>query len=371
MPIIDRDFPSDRLGRDRKHSSKVLVLATILIAVLVLGATAGLIGQIGNSKEPLPSETPARITYTTHSPISIFGNGGFTNASGVIWGSGAASDPYIIGGWDIDASSSTGIYIVDTNTHFIIWNCYIHDAVHFLGGIYLGNCANGTLNNNVCSNNNNGIFLTDSNGNTLINNSCSNGDCGIRISGSSDCTLSNNSCSNTNVGMRIEFSSNNNTLTDNNCSNNGIGVCLEYTSENNTLDRNTCWSNTGFGLSVTYTDSINNKIWNNTFYRNNGAGDTYDLGHVQASDSGAGNWWNSTDGYGNWWSDWQSPDTVPPYGIVDLPYNISGSAGAKDYYPLTTTPTKPIPEFGMMPLVTLVLLAAILLTICARRRMAE
>ncbi|MEM3412549.1 MAG: NosD domain-containing protein [Thermoplasmata archaeon] len=40
---------------------------------------------------------------------------------------------------------------------------------------------------------------------------------------------------------------------------------------------------------------------------------------------------------GNYWSDWQSPDNNHD-GIVDLPYEIGGDAGAKDYYPLTYIP---------------------------------
>jgi len=71
---------------------------------------------------------------------------------------------------------------------------------------------------------------------------------------------------------------------------------------------------------------------------NNGASSTYDPSHIQASDDGTANWWNSTEGYGNYWSDWTAPDVNPPYGIVDEPYNISGSAGAKDFYPLTWPP---------------------------------
>ena len=116
-----------------------------------------------------------------------------------------------------------------------------------------------------------------------------------------------------------------------------------------------------------YDASSSNIVFNNTFIGNNGAGSTYNSSHVQAYDDGTNNWWNSTDGYGNWWSDWTKPDYVPPYGIVDLPYNISGSAGAKDYYPLTTTPTQPIPEFGVMPFVV-VLMAAIVFTTEGRRR---
>jgi parallel beta-helix repeat protein len=482
VPIVDRDFPPDRLGRDRKHLSKVLVLAVILIAVLVLGATAGLVSQIGNSKEPLPSETPARITYTTHGPISIVGNEGFTNESGVVWGSGTESDPYIIEGWDINASTAIGIEVRNTDAHFIIRTCHVHDGGDSHDGININVGANGTLDGNNCSNNAFGIYLDSSNNNTLSNNNCSN--CaggGIRLRRGNDNILSNNTCMNNEFGMYLYSSnrnildnntcspntygiyldsSNNNTLRDNNCSyydgsginlywsgdnklinnncsnnyngiylyykssgnilsnnncnsnyqgiyldhksssnilsnnncssnyeygiylyyestgntlsnnncsNNSIGIYLVLASSGNTLNNNNCSSNKGYGICLV--SPINsNIIWNNTLIHNNGATDTYDANHVQAYDDGTYNWWNSTDGYGNWWSDWQSPDNVLPYGIVDLPYNISGSAGAKDYYPLTTTPTEPIPEFGLMPLTMMVFVMAIVLTIGVRRR---
>jgi hypothetical protein len=35
-------------------------------------------------------------------------------------------------------------------------------------------------------------------------------------------------------------------------------------------------------------------------------------------------------------------------GVQDAPYNISGTAGVKDYYPLASFPTPPIPEFSNM-----------------------
>ena len=471
MPIIDRDFLPDRHGKERKRSSRVLILAVILVTVLVLGATAGLMIQIVNNREPHPSETPVRtpvrILYTTHSPISIVGNAGFTNASGVVWGSGTASDPYTIADWDITPSTADGIWIQDTDAHFIVRNCYVHDASPGYWGIVLWNCVNGTLKNNSCSNNpfcmylesssnntlinntclnnppssfciylgyssnntltNNtcgsngyfGIYLFISNNNTLTNNTCgSNNGYGIHITNSNGNTLSNNTCcwnyydgiyllyssnntltnntcdSNYHDGIYLDSSSNNtlgnNTLTNNICcSNKQYGICLSYSSSNNTLSNNTCSSNGYDGIclssssnntlinntcSSNYHDGIglalssdnnevsrdlvcnnagygvyissgsNNRIWNNTIIGNNGATDTYNASHVQARNDGTYNWWNSTDGYGNWWNDWQSPDNVPPYGIVDLPYNISGSAGAKDNYPLTTPPA-PKPEY--------------------------
>jgi len=99
-------------------------------------------------------------------------------------------------------------------------------------------------------------------------------------------------------------------------------------------------------------------IWNNIFYHNNGTGDTYDPLLVQAYDDGTNNWWNSTEGYGNFWSDWTTPDN-DFNGIVDIPYNISGSSGAKDYYPQTIAPIIPEPSIlilaGIMMMLFLII----------------
>lgn len=54
-----------------------------------------------------------------------------------------------------------------------------------------------------------------------------------------------------------------------------------------------------------------------------------------ALDNGTNNQWD--DGFeGNFWSNWTSPDSNSD-GIVDNPFNVPGSAGSKDYFPLTTT----------------------------------
>jgi hypothetical protein len=50
-----------------------------------------------------------------------------------------------------------------------------------------------------------------------------------------------------------------------------------------------------------------------------------------------------------------------------VPYDIAGAVGAEDYYP-QTTPQAPIPEFGVMPLITILVLVAFLVARSARRR---
>jgi parallel beta-helix repeat protein len=77
---------------------------------------------------------------------------------------------------------------------------------------------------------------------------------------------------------------------------------------------------------MTLTDSYNIFVHHNNFHKNNGNG-------IQARDSCLNNRYNTTI-QGNWWSDWTSPD-YDQNGIVDYSYNLTGSTGAKDWFPLT------------------------------------
>ena len=430
--------PMLRVGL-RRLLSAVIALTFCVSAVFGL-----LVASSSDSADTVYREGPAgndtipvrALALTVHDPIFIDGNAEFTNASGVVWGSGTESDPYIIEGWDIDASTANGIEIDNTDAHFIVRTCHVHDGGMSGHGIVLLRCANGTLDSNNCSNNSYGIgvfsssennnisnnncsndidglcvWSSDNNtvsnnncpnnymygicvylssGNDLRNNSCSNNSDGIYIYSSSGCALSNNNCSNNGDGIWLDASSSNtinnntcssntwpgirfdgssgNTISNNNCSNNGEGIRLDASSSN-AIRNNTCLFSYDYGISII--SASDNRIWNNTLCYNNGAGDAYDPTHVQAYDNGTNNQWNtsgSPHGYGNYWSDWTGPDD-DTNGIVDLPYNITGSV--KDYYPLTITPTEPIPELSMMPFVVMVLLAAIVLTIGARRRKAQ
>lgn len=64
--------------------------------------------------------------YLQHPPIAIHGNLGFTTANGVTGGNGRAADPYIIQGWEIDATGTSGISIRNTDSYFVIRNAYVH-----------------------------------------------------------------------------------------------------------------------------------------------------------------------------------------------------------------------------------------------------
>jgi parallel beta-helix repeat protein len=270
-------------------------------------------------------------------------------------------------------NSWCSIYLFSSTNINVLNNTCIDNSGYDCCGISLSCSSNNTLVDNICSNIRResyygyGISLSSSNGNVLVGNNCSDNLSGLRISYSNSNTLRNNNCLGNDYGMHL-VSSNNNTISSNNCSDNFNGMLIDGSS-NNTVCGNSIWNNTGYGVFIR-SGSFGNKVWNNTFIDNNGASDTYDASQVQAGNDGTVNWWNSTDGYGNYWSDWTTPDDDPRYGIVDFPYDIAGSAGAKDHYPLTApqVPTEPIPELGMMPFTATILLAIVVLAEVIWRR---
>lgn len=179
------------------------------------------------------------------------------------------------------------------------------------GQVILANCQNVTVSDQNVSDGSVGILLGFSNWNTIVNNTAN---------------------SNTLGGIYLNFSCNN-TLSNNTVSTNSFsGIVLFHSSSDNIVKNNTLSSN-NYGMEIKYLCS-NNNIFHNNFLNN--VNQAYN-GHIVNS------WDNGVEG--NYWSDWTSPDANGD-GIIDLPYNISGSAGAKDNFPLTHpyNDTLPIPK---------------------------
>ena len=205
---------------------------------------------------------------------------------------------------------------------------------------------------------------------TITSVQCSNSTFGVRLYEISDSIVSLNMLNwNRFDGARLVHVDSSTVNLNNISGNLGNGLRLESSLQNDIVE-NRVWSNTQFGVYLAAA-TIGNTIWNNSFAYNSGTDETYDTLLIQAFDQTGMNHWNSTGtpyGYGNYWYDWTTPDASPPTGIVDLPYNISGLAGAKDYFPLTTPPEPviPIPELSVIAVAPL--LAIFICALAWRRR---
>src|SRR3989440_2537073 len=154
-------------------------------------------------------------TPSPHSPISINGNADFTAANGVTGGTGTASDPYVIAGWDINVSQSPwhgqyyngpypGIGISDTDAHFVIRNVYIHGLECTCDGaaaidIDFINVTNGVVEGSTLAYSNQAIYVWGSGNVIFTGNDLSNeqvpgvtASACMQISGSTDAVVSGN-----------------------------------------------------------------------------------------------------------------------------------------------------------------------------------
>ncbi|MBN1859357.1 right-handed parallel beta-helix repeat-containing protein [Candidatus Bipolaricaulota bacterium] len=100
-----------------------------------------------------------------HGPIVILGNADFTEENGVTAGSGTASDPYIISGWNIavSAGSRYGLKIENTSAHVKITGVTIQGPMDPDGAaIRLGFVSNVTIDGCILSGTANGIEIASS-----------------------------------------------------------------------------------------------------------------------------------------------------------------------------------------------------------------
>lgn len=167
------------------------------------------------------------LDYTPHEPIQIYKNEDFTEQNGVIGGTGTENDPYVIAGWDINASDETGILIWNTDVYFVIENCWIHDGIESRhDGIDFINVSNGAIRNTICSNANYGIDIRESDNCVVENVTLLRNDWGLLIGESSFCQVTNNSA-NFNIVHGLRFGSCSNLMIhDNEANRNEWGILL-------------------------------------------------------------------------------------------------------------------------------------------------
>ena len=305
-------------------------------------------------------------------PLPIFIDGTATGVGAHNWtwveqqswfggGLGTKNFPYIIEDLERDGLTITScIEIINSNVYFIVRNCTFYNSGS--AGITLDNVSNGTLTKNNCSFNHIGISLdSDSDFNNITGNTAnSNDQNGISLGNNCDFNniVGNIANNNTHHGIYLDDHCDNNTISQNTASYNGNtgiylfggggpGSCYNNTISGNTANDNNygirlegaCHFNqilgntikdNNFGISLEDSECSNNSLYNNLFLKN----------EKHATDYGTDNNWNSTI-IGNYWDNHTVPDTTPQDGIVDIQYNISGSAGSIDYLPIAEdgTPT--------------------------------
>jgi parallel beta-helix repeat protein len=344
-------------------------ILSILFCASFLAVSAVAVIEVPMQASALPS----------HSPIVINGDADFTIANGVTQGDGSETNPYIIEGWEIDASHSNptpytqgaGILISGTTAHFIIQDAKVRDGGSMNLGIWLRNCQNGIVRDCILVNNDRGICVLESQ-NCIINHNHCTGQWteSIAVAWSSNCMVSKNDCSDnmgTGIGVRggsnnkiignlffnnsmgietdweessifeknivaysrysgIQVETYNCTYIDNHViCNDGSGFELVNAVENK-IHHNVVANNSEFAINIAwgfrFYQGEGNLIWGNSLIYNRVTTNSYSVANAQACAIDGYNFF-SKDKIGNYWRDWTLPDHNLD-GIVDKSYVMQG-----------------------------------------------
>ena len=206
-------------------------------------------------------------------------------------------------------------------------------------------CDGIIVKSNLLMNNTHGVFALFSVGISIIENKVKSGTYGIFLYGVNFTNIMSNEIFRNQFGIYLMGASNN-MIIKNKIENNDIGIQLISTppilggppptpSNQNKIIRNNIQNNT-IGIFIPHKyrfwgiPSEKNLICENNFIGN----------RVHANDSWGGNFFNSTK-IGNYWDDYTGFDEDGD-GTGDIPYEIPGGGGSKDYKPAM----KPFNLFG-------------------------
>lgn len=289
---------------------------------------------------PVSDEVSA---YEVRAPVYIVGDSEFTTANGVVSGSGTQWDPYVISGWDLE-DFAAALEIKDTDAHFIVSDCYMHDSTY---AILLSNARNGTVIGCNVSANYHGLYV-DSCGNITIsdNHLSMNMVRGLFLNNSTNITVTGNIIELNGEDGLFEWGGSGsfeivgNSIVDNLDS--GIEIMNPARIVQNTIANNQ-W----FGIGLVESGSI--------IHHNNIIGNV-----IQAyqDDTTFSSWDNGYPEGGNYWGDYAGADQMrgPAQdqpgsdGIGDTPRNVP--VGNQDRYPLMEpfeANRPPVPSFEVTP----------------------
>lgn len=242
----------------------------------------------------------------------------------------------------------TGIYLLESDNNSISKNA-VNDLIY---GIHLEYSHHNAISNNDIETHSYGVMLFDSNYNNVSLNSLIDiYNVGVQLSSSDHNIITKNTIIYANWGGRssgIELYGINNTISDNHIENGATGIFCYYSSRENVIKNNVIIDNLR-GIHF-YNNTINNTIYNNCFVAN----DYYE----NARDAGSNNNWDNGSS-GNYWDDYSGADN-DNNGIGDNSYDIAGSAGSSDNFPLMECPF-PLPQpesFNWLPIIIIIVLSS-------------
>ena len=282
--------------------------------------------------------------------IHIDNNWTAAKAAGICTGEGTYSEPYVIEDLEIDGGGlGSCILIENSDVYFKIENCTLYNSGGSPNaGIHLYNVDNGKLIDNNCSSNYSGIMLSNfSDNNTISGNSADHNGCGIFIAGGYSNTVSGNSASYNNYSGIYLLGGTYTNISGNIVSyNNQNGLTFfAFSNDYNNITENIFKENSLYGVSIG--DGDDNNIYLNCFSGNG----------INAYDGGSNNRWDNGT-MGNYWSNYTGLD-VDGDGIGDVPYNIKGSAGSQDRFPLMKCPISTPQDGGGIPIELIVVISVI------------
>jgi len=236
----------------------------------------------------------------------------------------------IVADSSLESSGNYGLYAVSSDLN--VENVTITENTK--SGICFTSGKAFTIRNSMIDGNGGGIIYGGSaaTGNAVVEDNIITDNIGsgvlISLAEEKSATLKNNKIDN-NVGSssdgiycKIAGTGGMVTIENNSVANSGDDGIYLIRAKNSILVNNNISTN-GYGIRLD--SSLNNLIYHNNFKNNH---------KYNAYDNGESNSWD--DGYpsgGNYWEDYNGED-VDNDGIGDTPYNISGTAGAQDQYPL-------------------------------------
>ena len=255
---------------------------------------------------------------------------------------------------------------LEESRNFTIYKNIVND--NYVGGIRLYKSINNSVSGNIATLSIHGIELEQSDDNLVLENEvCDNGDRGIYLYDCHDNIISDNIALNNLFGINIMNSNNNEILKNAVYNNTEEGITLSGSDFNYIFQNVIINSSIGlnlhpgqnctilsnkisfcdYGIHIydgNYNDFSENSIFNNTLglYFEQGLGNTefcknYFKGNsIHATDKSTNNNWDNGV-IGNYWDDYVGVDANDD-GRGDTPYNIPGTAGSIDHFPIFGDP---------------------------------